>query len=210
MTDNRFAFGKRIRRARKDRGYGLREFARAVGMDYSNLSRIERGERPPPDLDVVIQMAKELRIDKNQLLLLAGVPDEVIEIREKTGEMNWISGQVIGKSGNMTEIEVGKWKFYVVEQPASVNVVVGLRPSDVTLFLSEEGFSGSSARNRIRGTIREVVGRSNYNLAELDCESFSLKVAITDRSLEKMDLKPGKDVYATFKATAPVLKESTS
>lgn len=206
MSESRLAFGKKIRRARKDSGYGLREFARAVGMDYSNLSRIERGERPPPDLDVVIKMAKELKIDKDQLLLLAGVPEEIIENRE-TGEMNWIAGQVVGKSGKMTEIEAGKWKFHVVEQPDSVNVVVGLRPSDVTLSLSEEGFSDSSARNRIRGTIKNILERSNYNLAELDCESFTLKVAITDTSLEKMDLKKGVEVYATFKATAPVIKE---
>jgi molybdopterin-binding protein len=206
MSESRLAFGKKIRRVRKDSGYGLREFARAIGVDYSNLSRIERGERPPPDLDVVIKMAKELEIDKNQLLLLAGVPEEVIENKE-TGEMNWIAGQVVGKSGNMTEIEAGKWKFHVVEQPASVNVMMGLRPADLTLFLSDEGFSDSSARNRLKGTIKDILERSNYYLAELDCESFTLKVAITDTSLKKMDLKKGVEVYATFKATAPVIKE---
>lgn len=206
MSENRLAFGKKIRRARKDREYGLREFARTIGLDYSNLSRIERGERPPPDLDVVIEMAKELKIDKNQLLLLAGVPKEVVENKE-TGEMNWIAGQVVGKSGNMTEIETGKWKFHVVEQPTSVNVVVGVRPEDITLFLSDEGFSNSSARNRLKGTIKDILERSNYNLAELDCKSFTLKVAITDTSLKKMDLKEGVEVYATFKATAPLIKE---
>ncbi|MCF7875958.1 helix-turn-helix domain-containing protein [Candidatus Bipolaricaulota bacterium] len=210
MAENRLAFGKKIRRAREEQGLSLREFARIVDIGYSNLSRIERGERPPPDLNVVIEIAKELEIDKNDLLRLAGVPQEVIENRTSNEIINWVSGRVVGKSGDLTEIEAGEWTLHVVEEPSSVEVMLGLRPADVTLFLSDSGFAGSSARNRIKGTVKGVKDCENYNLAELDCRSFSLDVAITDTSLKKMELKPDKEVYATFKATAPVLRSNSS
>lgn len=207
MGENRNEFGNRVRKARKEEGVGLRELARTVGMDYSNLSRIERGHRPPPDLETVIGIAEQLEVNEQELLKLAGVPDELIRSREEEKRMNWIKGQVTGRSENLTEINAGDWTLHVVEEPADERVLLGLRPEDVTLFLTDEGFSGSSARNRIRGEVACIEDLGNYNLVELDCGSFPLEVAITDTSMEKMNLSPGKEVFATFKATAPVIKE---
>lgn len=206
MEQNRKEFGKRVRQGRKRLGVGLRELARKVDMDYSNLSRIERGQRPPPDLGVVIKIAKELDIDRTELLSLAGAPEELIT-NDQIGEVkNWISGRVTGKSGNLTEVDTEDWIISIVEEPSTDEVLLGLRPEDITVYLTDEGFSSSSARNRIKGTIVGVEEHGNYNLAKLDCGSFSLEVAITDTSVESMDLSPGKEVYATFKATAPIVK----
>ncbi len=206
MKQDRREFGERVRQERKQQGVGLRELAREVDMDYSNLSRIERGQRPPPDLDMVIKIAKELDINRSELLGLAGAPDELLT-NDQIGEVkNWIRGRVTGKSGNLTEVDTGDWIISIVEEPSSDEVLLGLRPEDITLYLTDEGFSNSSARNRIKGTIVEVEDRGNYNLAKLDCGSFTLEVAITDTSVESMDLSPGKEVYATFKATAPLVK----
>lgn len=206
MRQDRKEFGERVRRERKEQGVGLRELARKVDMDYSNLSRIERGQRPPPDLDMVIKIAKELDIDREELLSLAGAPDELLTNDQFGEEKNWIRGRVTGKSGNLTEVDTGDWIISVVEEPSTDEVLLGLRPEDITLYLTDEGFSNSSARNRIKGTIVGVEDRGNYNLAKLDCGSFTLEVAITDTSVESMDLSPGKEVYATFKATAPLVK----
>lgn len=210
MSENRLSFGKTIRRAREEKGLGLREFARAIDIGYSSLSRIERGQRPPPDLTLVIKIAEKLDIDQARLLRLAGVPDQVIESRKSSKIKNWIAGRVVGKMGELTEIESGNWTFHVVENPSAVNVLLGLRPEDITLFLSNDGFSGSSARNRIKGSVTAIKACENYNLTELDCSNFSIEVAITDTSLEKMGLRPGDEVYATFKATAPVVKEQST
>ena len=206
MSTNRLAFGRKVRRSRKDKGIGLRELARRIDIDYSNLSRIERGQRPPPDLKTVIRIAEELEIEKGELLSLAGVPEEVFAEDRKGKRRNWIPGKVAGKSDNLTEIDTGDWKLHIAEQPPSKEVKIGLRPEDITLFLSDEGLTDSSARNRIKGTIKRVEDYENYNMVTVNCGSFVLEVAITDTSLEKMDLKPGKDVYATFKATAPLVR----
>ena len=206
MIKNRLAFGRKIRRAREEKDIGLRELARKVGIDYSNLSRVERGKRPPPDLDVVVRIAKELDMDRAALLELAGVPEEVFMKSSDEERRSWITGKVKGKAGDLTEVDAGEWTLHIVEAPESEKIKIGLRPEDITLYLSEKGFSGSSARNRIKGAITEIEDFENYNLVTVDCGSFSLEVAITDTSLEKMDLSPGSEVFATFKATAPLIK----
>ncbi|MFW6104886.1 MAG: TOBE domain-containing protein [Candidatus Bipolaricaulota bacterium] len=207
MEQKRKEFGKRVRQRRKRLGVGLRELARKVDMDYSNLSRIERGQRPPPDLNLVMKIAEELGIDRAELLSLAGAPDELIANDQLGKVQNWIRGKVTGKSGSLTEVDTESCIISIVDEPSTDEVLLGLRPEDITLYITDKGFSNSSARNRIKGTIIRVEEHGNYNLAELDCGSFSLKVAITDTSVETMDLSPGKEVYATFKATAPIVKD---
>lgn len=47
MTKNQYKLsGAKLRKIRKDRGLTLEQVALAVGMDFSNLSKIERGKRP--------------------------------------------------------------------------------------------------------------------------------------------------------------------
>lgn len=205
MTQKRLAFGKKVRQARKAQGIGLRELARRIDIDYSHLSRIERGKRPPPDLEVVVEIAKELKMDRAKLLSMAGVPEEVITESSDRETRNRISGVVVGKEGDLTKINAGDWILHTVENPEAEEVLLGLRPEDITLHLPDEGFSSGSARNTIKGTVSNIEDYENYNLVTVDCGSFNLEVAITDTSLEKMDLSLGKEVFATFKATAPVI-----
>lgn len=206
MTQDKLSFGRIVRQKRKEKGIGLRELSRQIGIDYSHLSRIERGERPPPDLDIVVKIAKELEIDRSGLLKLAGVPEEIITNNHNREERNWIPGKVVGEEGNLTKIDAGDWTLHIVEKPDSDEILIGLRPEDVTLYLSDEGFSSSSARNRIKGTVTDVEDYQNYNIVTVNCGTFNLDVAITDTSLEKMNISRGKEVFATFKATVPIIK----
>ena len=101
----------------------------------------------------------------------------------------------------------GNWKLYIIEEPKAKELSLGLRPEDITLFLSDEGFSKVSDLNRLKGAVLGIEDHGNHNLAEIDFGNFSLKVAITDTSIKRMDLSLKDEVYATFKATAPVLKK---
>lgn len=206
MTQKRLAFGKKVRKVRKEKGIGLREFARRIDLDYSHLSRIERGKRPPPELEVVVKIAEKLEIDRAELLRLAGVPEEVMGENSDRGTRNWIQGVVVDEEGDLTRINAGEWTLHTVDKPEADEVKLGLRPEDITLYLSHESFSSGSARNKIKGAVSNIEDSENYNIVTVDCGSFDLKVAITDTSLEKMNLIPGKEVFATFKATAPVIR----
>ena len=54
-------FGSCLKSLRLGRNLGLREFARLVGMDVGNLSRIERSIAPPPrSLDQLRRIAEAL------------------------------------------------------------------------------------------------------------------------------------------------------
>ena len=58
-------FGGYLKELRLERGFGLREFARGIGMDVGNLSRIERSKTSPPRaMEILQRIAKVLGIKK--------------------------------------------------------------------------------------------------------------------------------------------------
>ena len=70
-------FGPYIRDQREklllgDKKYSLRQVAERIGVEPSYLSKVERGEQPPPSEAKIILLAKELELDADVLLALAG------------------------------------------------------------------------------------------------------------------------------------------
>ena len=70
-------FGAYVRETRErlrhdDRRYSLRQVAQRVGVEPAYLSKIERGETPPPSEATTVRLARELGEDADVLLALAG------------------------------------------------------------------------------------------------------------------------------------------
>jgi transcriptional regulator with XRE-family HTH domain len=70
-------FGDFIRKTREalqetDPRFSLRKIANAVGVEPSYLSKIERGEQPPPSEKTIAAVAEQLGQDPDVLLALAG------------------------------------------------------------------------------------------------------------------------------------------
>jgi len=63
---------------------------------------------------------------------------------------------------------------------------------------------GSSARNMVPGRIVKITSLGFYQKVQLDC-GFLLVAYITNHSLEELSLVEGKEVRASFKATAVTL-----
>ena len=88
MAGNR-KFGARIRRLREEKRatdptFSLRQFAEAVGISPTFLSKVETGEFNPPAPDKIKKMAELLGVDADELLALAGrVDPELPEIIQK-------------------------------------------------------------------------------------------------------------------------------
>ena len=63
-----------VRKARQetDRVFSLRQVAARVGLEPSYLSKVERGETPPPSEQAILRLAVELDEDPDVLLALAG------------------------------------------------------------------------------------------------------------------------------------------
>ncbi len=73
----RQAFGDYLRRRREQRrdgdaAFSVRRLALRVGIEPSYLSKIERGEQPPPSEDTIRALARELGEDADILLALGG------------------------------------------------------------------------------------------------------------------------------------------
>ncbi len=68
----RFLRERRMTKAAENRAFSVRQFAERVGIEPSYLSKIERGQQPPPGEETIHRIAKELGEDPDVLLALAG------------------------------------------------------------------------------------------------------------------------------------------
>jgi transcriptional regulator with XRE-family HTH domain len=71
------AFGDYVRERRearreKDDRFSVRQVAHRIGVEPSFLSKVERGEAPPPSEARIVALARELGEDPDVLLALAG------------------------------------------------------------------------------------------------------------------------------------------
>lgn len=83
------ALGEQVRQWRIERGLGLREFARRVGLSPTFVSKFERGEFKPPGEEKLLEMARVLEKDRDEILALANkVSSDLPEIiRQNPREM---------------------------------------------------------------------------------------------------------------------------
>ncbi len=114
-------FGKRVRalrekRLKEDRAYSLRRFAARVGMSPTYLSKVERGDLPPPGEEKIKTIAKELGQDPDELLALAGkvASDIPAIIRQKPAQMARLIRRMRGMKEEQLEkifriVEDGDW-----------------------------------------------------------------------------------------------------
>ncbi|MFN2115092.1 MAG: helix-turn-helix domain-containing protein [Anaerolineae bacterium] len=71
------AFGSYVRERREalratDPRFSVRQVAARIGVQPSYLSKIERGEQPPPSEQRIVALADDLGEDRDVLLALAG------------------------------------------------------------------------------------------------------------------------------------------
>src|SRR5262245_29884431 len=78
------AFGDYVRDRRlelqeTDPHYSLRQIAARIDVEPSYLSKIERGDQPPPGEQTIVALAKELGEDPDVLLAMAGKVSEELQ-----------------------------------------------------------------------------------------------------------------------------------
>ena len=64
--------GKAIREAREAKGISQRELGKKSGVNYSSISRMERGEFASPDPVALQKLARVLEVDVEDFYALAG------------------------------------------------------------------------------------------------------------------------------------------
>lgn len=64
------SFGKYLRSTRK-KLMSQRELANKIGVGYPYISKIENGVEPPPSEEILVKMSKALKIDLDDLFIIA-------------------------------------------------------------------------------------------------------------------------------------------
>ncbi len=141
----------------------------------------------------------------NGRLLQHGEPQEIFsrpaskEVADFVGVETILNGEVAGKSDNLCSVRVGAATLEVISEcSVGDKVLLCVRPEAVSVSRAP---AANSMRNHFKGTIISLEPwRLEYKIS-MDC-GFNLIAAVTKRSLDELELKPGDEVFASFKATA--------
>lgn len=99
-------FGSYVRNIREqhrllDRCYSVRQTAHRIGVEPAYLSKVERGDVPPPSEDTIRRLAVDLDEDIDLLLALAGKVSS--DIREIVIKRPILLAAIIRSLGKMTD-----------------------------------------------------------------------------------------------------------
>jgi len=136
-----------------------------------------------------------------------GPPEEVMNypttefVASFVGVETILSGKVIKKNGGTFIASIsGKEVEAVGEVRLGEPVVLCIRPENVTLA-TQPHTEATSARNMFGGKILKILPFGPYQKVHLDC-GFPLVAFITRHSVDNLSLAEGKEIMASFKATA--------
>ena len=102
---------------------------------------------------------------------------------------------------HLTEVTFDRGALWLplIESPVGTPIRLRIRARDVMLALEEP--QGLSANNALRGTIAEIRrDEGPYLDIQLRCGATPLIARITHRSLRRLELRPGLEVFAVIKS----------
>jgi len=116
-----------------------------------------------------------------------------------------LAGTVIEREGELATVETGTGRVRALVPAGDDAVRVTIRADAVTLQAPDDSPppDRTSARNRLEGTVTDVDAGEAVALVTVDVgEGTELSAVVTMGSVERLDLRPGAAVVASFKATA--------
>ena len=126
------------------------------------------------------------------------------EVAHFVGMENILEGVIIANNEGIATVNIGGNTIQAVSNHSpGKEIYACIRPEDITLALSS---IQSSARNSFQSKITQVTFLGPLSRVEIDC-GFRLVVLVTKISAEELNLKAGREVYATFKATGVHIME---
>jgi tungstate transport system ATP-binding protein len=154
-----------------------------------------------------LRLSNRIAVMNAGKILQIGSPGEVMNqpvdefVASFVGVETILNGRVIKRNGGtfVASIE-GREIEAVGDAHLGDSVVLCIRPENVTLS-TQPSKEGSSARNVVPGRISKITPLGFYQKVHLHC-GFPLVAYVTNHSLEELSLTEGKEVRASFKATA--------
>lgn len=159
------------------------------------------------DFRQVVELANRIAILINGELKQFDTPQKIFyepqsrETAHFVGIENILHGTVVENSNGVASVNIGNYTVYVVSPIDFGPVDVFIRPESIILAIDQ---FKSSARNNIEGQITEITPFGNIFRIVLDNKLIAF---ITKQSLDELELREGKTVYASFKATAAYIQK---
>jgi tungstate transport system ATP-binding protein len=154
-----------------------------------------------------LRLADRLMVMNNGIIVQSGPPSEVMNqpatefVAAFVGMENIFTGKATVTVSGLLSLKVATGHVeFMGDGTAGENVVLCIRPEHVVVTTSGSDHH-TSARNVFPGTVIRIVPLGLYHKIYLDC-GFNLVAAVTNQSLQELQLAPGTAVTASFKATA--------
>ncbi|MDY6764264.1 MAG: TOBE domain-containing protein [Halobacteria archaeon] len=115
------------------------------------------------------------------------------------------SGNVVDRRGELATVETQAGEVRALVPQGAKDVEVSVRSDAVTLNSPEDApkEDATSARNRFKGVVRRIEDGETVARVVVDISGgIELTTLVTKTSVSKLGLTPGKEVIASFKATA--------
>jgi tungstate transport system ATP-binding protein len=161
------------------------------------------------DHNEALALADRLAVMIGGRVRQTGTPEEVFSfpadegIAEFVEAGNILRGTVQEQNNGLALVNVGENRTIqaVSNLPSGTRVAMFIPYEDITVSVGDTGAVLSSARNQIKGTIIKEFHHGSQLKITLDC-GFILSCLITRRSWEDLGLAVGREVVASFKASA--------
>ena len=151
------------------------------------------------DRVAVIVDGRMRQVDATAAVFAAPADEDVASL---VGAETIVAGKCVSRGEGIASVRVGGHLIDAVARDGlPEDVLVVLRPEDVTLMKPGKHPPVSSARNHLHGTVTRITLMNYQARVSVDC-GFPLVAFITKQSLEEMGLAVGGEITATFKAHA--------
>lgn len=161
------------------------------------------------DQDEAAVVADRIGIMREGTLIAEGLPDDVLGLPENEWVAAFIGmepplhGRVVAAEEGVAEVECcGIRVFATTAHEVGADVLLAVRPEDVTLFPADAAIPSSSARNRLVARVLEVRPQGGSVQVVVGAGEARIAAAVSRASAREMALQVGTPVVAVFKATA--------
>jgi len=154
-----------------------------------------------------LRLSNRMAVMNDGRIQQIGSPGEVMNhpanefVASFVGVETILTGKVIKKNGGTFIVSISGQEIEAVgEAQIGEAVLLCIRPENVILS-TRPSRETTSARNVFPGRIEKVISLGLYQKVQLNC-GFPLIAYVTHHSIENLSLRVGKEVTASFKATA--------
>lgn len=168
------------------------------------------------DQDEAMVVADRVSIIHEGRVIRSGEVDEVMTLPTTPWVADFIGmdaalhGAIVDTEEGIADIMVESEHVHACTNlPVGADVLIGIRPEDVTLFAADAELPPSSARNRLRMRVESIKRMGSTDRVSLSANGLRIAASVSRASSRELGLEPGSDVLALFKATSVRVQSAT-